>query len=80
MVGAHAGETISELTLAISAGVGLGKIAETIHCYPTQAEVIKRVADAYNRSRLTPGVQRALRFLLMLRRESSFRFARTLRE
>jgi pyruvate/2-oxoglutarate dehydrogenase complex dihydrolipoamide dehydrogenase (E3) component len=68
MVGAHAGETISELTLAISAGVGLGKIAETIHCYPTQAEAIKKAADAHNRMRLTPAVKRAFRTLLALRR------------
>jgi pyruvate/2-oxoglutarate dehydrogenase complex dihydrolipoamide dehydrogenase (E3) component len=68
MVGAHAGETISELTLAIGAGVGLGKIAETIHCYPTQAEAIKKAADAHNRSRLTPTVKGALQLVLRLRR------------
>ena len=29
-------------------------LAKTIHPYPTQAEAIKRIADAYNRTRLTP--------------------------
>ena len=54
LVARHAGEMISELTLAITAGVGLGTIAGTIHPYPTQAECIKRAADAFNRTRLTP--------------------------
>jgi hypothetical protein len=29
-----------------------------IHAYPTQAEAIKQVADAYNHTRLTPLVKR----------------------
>ena len=57
LVARHAGEMISELTLAIVGGLGLGTLARTIHPYPTQAEAIKRVADAYNRTRLTPFVK-----------------------
>jgi pyruvate/2-oxoglutarate dehydrogenase complex dihydrolipoamide dehydrogenase (E3) component len=57
IVGRHAGEMISELTLAMVGGLGLGTLARTIHPYPTQAEAIKRVADAYNRTRLTPFVK-----------------------
>ena len=49
---------ISELTLAMTAGLGLGAIAGTIHPYPTQAEVMKKAADAYNRTRLTPLVKK----------------------
>ncbi|OGR90630.1 MAG: mercuric reductase [Elusimicrobia bacterium RIFCSPHIGHO2_02_FULL_57_9] len=60
IVARHAGEMISELTLAMTAKVGLGKIAGTIHPYPTQAECVKRVADAYNRTRLTPLVKSML--------------------
>jgi hypothetical protein len=45
---------VSELTLAMAGGLGLRAIARTIHPYPTQAEAIRKVADAYNRSRLTP--------------------------
>jgi hypothetical protein len=48
---------ISELTLALVGGLGLGTLARTIHPYPTQAEGIKRVADAYNRTRLTPFIK-----------------------
>ncbi|MGH7837893.1 MAG: FAD-containing oxidoreductase, partial [Candidatus Binataceae bacterium] len=58
IVASHASEMISELTLAIGKGVGLGAIAEVIHPYPTQAEAIRKLGDAYNRTRLTPLVRR----------------------
>jgi pyruvate/2-oxoglutarate dehydrogenase complex dihydrolipoamide dehydrogenase (E3) component len=54
IVAAHAGDIISEITLAMTNGLGLGAVAKTIHPYPTQAEVVKRLGDAYNRTRLTP--------------------------
>ena len=57
MVARSAGSMISELTLAMVAGAGLGTVAGTIHPYPTQAEAIKQVGDAYNRTRLTPFVK-----------------------
>ncbi|MBI2061894.1 MAG: mercuric reductase [Nitrospirae bacterium] len=60
VVAAHAGEMISEFSLAMTAGVGLAKIAATIHPYPTQSEAIKRLGDAYNRARLTPSLRRWL--------------------
>jgi pyruvate/2-oxoglutarate dehydrogenase complex dihydrolipoamide dehydrogenase (E3) component len=59
IVAAHAGEMLPELTLALVHGIGLGKIARTIHTYPTQAEAIRKLGDAYNRTRLTPLVRRA---------------------
>ena len=58
IVGRHAGEMINEVTLAMVAGVGLKTIGEVIHSYPTQAEAIRRAADAYNKTRLTPFRQR----------------------
>ncbi len=57
IVAKHAGDMISELTLAMVAGAGLAKLSKTIHPYPTQAEAIKKVADAYARTRLTPFVK-----------------------
>jgi pyruvate/2-oxoglutarate dehydrogenase complex dihydrolipoamide dehydrogenase (E3) component len=54
IVARHAGEMISELSLAITSGLGLSAVGRTIHPYPTQAEAIKKLADAYNRTRLTP--------------------------
>ncbi|HZR80514.1 MAG TPA: mercuric reductase [Candidatus Binatia bacterium] len=59
IVARHAGEMISEITLAMVAGRGLGTLASVIHPYPTQAEAIRKAADAYNRTRLTPFVKRA---------------------
>ncbi|MBC8233131.1 hypothetical protein H8E77_26595 [bacterium] len=43
---------------AIVAGVGLKAISNGIHPYPPQAEAIKKIADAYNRGRLTPAVKK----------------------
>ena len=54
IVARHAGEMISEITLAMVANVGLKTISDVIHPYPTQAEAIKKIADDYNRTRLTP--------------------------
>ncbi|CAN5137340.1 mercuric reductase [soil metagenome] len=51
IVGSHAGEMISELTLAMVAGIGLGKLATVIHPYPTQSGAIRQAADAYERER-----------------------------
>jgi pyruvate/2-oxoglutarate dehydrogenase complex dihydrolipoamide dehydrogenase (E3) component len=68
MVCRHAGDMISEITLAMAAGAGLGTIARTIHPYPTQAEAIKKAGDAYNRTRLTPRVQKIFKTLLKWRR------------
>ncbi len=61
IVARNAGSMISELTLAMVAGAGLGTVAGTIHPYPTQAEAIKQVGDAYNRTRLTPFVKNLFR-------------------
>lgn len=60
IVARHAGEMIGELSLAITNGVGLAAIGRTIHPYPTQAEVIKKLADAYNRRRLTRPIRALL--------------------
>jgi pyruvate/2-oxoglutarate dehydrogenase complex dihydrolipoamide dehydrogenase (E3) component len=54
IVAHHAGDMISEITLTMTNGLGLKHIAATIHPYPTQAEAVRQVGDAYNRTRLTP--------------------------
>lgn len=66
IVARHAGEMISEITAVMTAGGGLKSLAGTIHPYPTQAEAIRKTADAYQRTRLTPGVKRLLNFMLRL--------------
>lgn len=57
IVARHAGDMLSEITLAMTNGLGLKAIAQTIHPYPTQAEAIKKAGDAYNRGRLTPMIK-----------------------
>jgi pyruvate/2-oxoglutarate dehydrogenase complex dihydrolipoamide dehydrogenase (E3) component len=61
IVARHAGEMINEITLAMVSGIGLGTLARVIHAYPTQAVAIKKAADAYNRTRLTPTIRSLLR-------------------
>lgn len=57
IVARHAGDMINEITLAMVAGVGLRTLALVIHAYPTQAEAIRKAADAYNRTRLPSRVR-----------------------
>jgi pyruvate/2-oxoglutarate dehydrogenase complex dihydrolipoamide dehydrogenase (E3) component len=68
IVASHAGDLISEITTSMKAGLGLGSIASVIHPYPTQAAAIKKVGDAYNRTRLTPFTKRLFERLLAWRR------------
>jgi len=58
LVGSHAGELLTPLTLAIGSGLGLGAFANLIYPYPTLAEGLKATAGAYTRTRLTPTVKR----------------------
>ena len=59
IVATNAGDMIGEITLAMTHGLGLKKIASTIHPYPTQGEAIRKVGDMYSRTRLTPFVKNA---------------------
>ncbi|EEF59974.1 mercuric reductase [Pedosphaera parvula] len=61
IVARHAGEMISEVSVAMTGKIGLGRLASVIHPYPTQAEAIRQCGDAYNRTRLTPTVKKLLR-------------------
>lgn len=68
IVASHAGDMISEISVAMNNGVGLGGIGATIHPYPTQAEAVRKLGDAYNRTRLTPFAKSALAAWLRFRR------------
>ena len=68
LVASHAGEMISEITLAMVNRIGLGAFGKTIHPYPTQAEVFRKAGDAYNRTRLTPKVKTLFKMILRWRR------------
>lgn len=60
IVAAHAGDLINEFTLAMKAGLGLKTLASTIHPYPTQGEVVKKVANAWRKTTFTAGQQHIL--------------------
>lgn len=57
IVARDAGSLISEITLAMQSGTGLGKLGKVIHSYPTQADAIRGLGDMYNRTRMTPTVK-----------------------
>ena len=61
IVASHAGDMISEVTVAMKAGGGLGTIGSTIHPYPTQAEAIRKVANMVRRARFSARQQSILR-------------------
>lgn len=58
VVAAHAGELVTQFTLAIQNKIGLGSFTNVIYPYPTQGEAIKRAAGAFTRTRLTPTIKR----------------------
>jgi pyruvate/2-oxoglutarate dehydrogenase complex dihydrolipoamide dehydrogenase (E3) component len=68
LVARHAGEGIAPLATAMAGGIGLGKLVDLILPYPTQTELLKTVAGAYTRTRLTPLAARVLRALIRLAR------------
>ena len=68
IVARHAGEMIGEISVAMAAKMGLGALSGVIHPYPTQAEAIRKAADSFNRTRLTPRVKGVFDFLMKFQR------------
>jgi len=68
IVARHAGEMLGELTLAITAKQSVGVLSSTIHAYPTQADALRKIGDAYMRTKLTPTVKLVLAKWLEWRR------------
>jgi pyruvate/2-oxoglutarate dehydrogenase complex dihydrolipoamide dehydrogenase (E3) component len=60
IVAAHAGDMISEFSVAMKAGAGAKTIAGTIHPYPTQAEVNKKVVNLWRKAHFTPRTKNLL--------------------
>ncbi len=58
IVARHAGEMLGELSLAITAKQSVSVLSSTIHSYPTQAEALRKIGDAFMRTKLTPTVQK----------------------
>ena len=57
VVAEHAGDLLAEFTLCITNGLGLGAIGATIHPYPTQSDALRKCADAWRKTKLTPTVR-----------------------
>ncbi|MDH4300849.1 MAG: mercuric reductase [Nitrospira sp.] len=53
IVASHAGDMISEFSVAMKTGGGAKLIAGTIHPYPTQAEVNKKVINLWRKAHFT---------------------------
>ena len=68
LVARHAGEMISGLTLAKATRQKMDVLSSTIHSYPTQAEVLRKIGDAYMRTKLTPTVKKVFEKWLAWRR------------
>lgn len=60
IVAAHAGEMISEFSVLMKAGLGVKTIAGTIHPYPTQAEVNKKVVNLWRKAHFTQATKNRL--------------------
>jgi hypothetical protein len=55
--------------MAMTHGLGLGKLAKVIFPYPTQAEALRKTGDLYNRTRLTPRVKKLMGWWLTWQRK-----------
>ena len=60
VVGEGAGDLIGTFSLALTHGIGLGAFSSTVFPYPTRAEVLRKLGDAWRRGALTPTAQAAL--------------------
>jgi pyruvate/2-oxoglutarate dehydrogenase complex dihydrolipoamide dehydrogenase (E3) component len=60
IVAARAGDMIGEFSVAMQAGAGAKTIAGTIHPYPTQAEVNKKVVNLWRKAHFTRGMKNFL--------------------
>ena len=54
IVGLDAGEQLAPLLVMMNAKLGLGSLGSLVLPYPTRSEYLRRLADAWNRQRLTP--------------------------
>jgi pyruvate/2-oxoglutarate dehydrogenase complex dihydrolipoamide dehydrogenase (E3) component len=68
IVARNAGDLLSPFTIAMTNRIELSAVGKTIFPYPTQAELAKKAADVWNRTRLTPRMKRLFRAWFRLRR------------
>lgn len=61
IVGSDAGDQIAPISVMVSNDIGLGSLGKTLFCYPSRSEYLKRLSDAYNKTRLTPTVAKLMK-------------------
>ena len=54
VVGEHASELLAEFVLAKTHKLGLNKVLQTVHIYPTRSEINRMVAGKWRREQLSP--------------------------
>ena len=54
LVGGPAGDLISQVTAAMHNNIGLSAMGACVHPYPSYADNLKNLADAYNRTQIGP--------------------------
>ncbi|MEP3477764.1 MAG: mercuric reductase [Fuerstiella sp.] len=64
----NAGEIIAEMSLAITKGMRLRHIQESVHAYPTRAEIVRNVATEWKFTTLTPLAKSAVSIWLKISR------------
>ncbi len=68
VVGRHAGDLLAPLSIMMANKLGLSAADKAILTYPTRSEYLRRLADQYNRTRLTPLVAGLMKRWLSWRR------------
>lgn len=66
IIGPNAGDDIAPLVVMMTNNLGLGSISSTIFSYPTRSEYLKKLSDAFRKTRLTPFVAGLFRRWLRL--------------
>ena len=61
IVGKDAGEQITLVSLLMNNNMGFSKAGNTVFSYPTRSEFLRKLSDAYNKTRLTPAIDKILR-------------------
>ncbi|MGB0953917.1 MAG: mercuric reductase [Planctomycetota bacterium] len=68
VVGAHAGDLLGEMLVAVTKQMKVTELSGVIHPYPTSVSVWGRLGDKASGARLTPGVAKLLKRIIGWRR------------
>ena len=64
IVADEAGELLASIMVLVANGLGLSALGKVLLPYPTRSEFLKRLADGYNRTRMTPLVAKIFKWWL----------------